>query len=170
MKKLRELLKSDFKAYNKKLDIINLVYSCIFSSNIRSVVTYRASSYMYRKKITLLSKFFKEMSIILNSCDIGIESSIGESFKIRHSVGIVISGDAKIGNNFAIGQNVTIGNKNGGAPIIGDNVTVHAGAIVIGNIKIGDNVIIGANSVVLKDIPNNSIVAGVPAKIIKRNK
>lgn len=64
-------------------------------------------------------------------------------------------------------QQVTIGWRNGGQPLIGDNVMVCAGALVLGKIKIGDDVIIGAGSVVTKDIPSHSIVVGNPARIIK---
>lgn len=70
-----------------------------------------------------------------------------------------------------IGQNVTIGGKSGWyeVPIIGDNVEINAGARIIGPIRIGNNVIIGANAVVVKDVPDKCIVAGIPAKIIKEN-
>lgn len=74
---------------------------------------------------------------------------------------------SRIGRNFTIFQNVTVGYSNGGKPQIGDNVTIYSGAVVIGPIKIGDNVEIGANAVVTKDVPSNVVVAGVPAVIIK---
>lgn len=78
-----------------------------------------------------------------------------------------------IGKNFSCRQNTTIGNKSDGRPdelpIIGNNVTLGANVIIIGNIKIGDNVTIGAGSVVIKDIPANSVVVGNPAKIIKQD-
>lgn len=61
------------------------------------------------------------------------------------------------------------GGRKGGIPTIGDNVVVCAGAKVIGNIKIGNNVMIGANAVVVDDVPDNAVVAGVPAKIINMN-
>ena len=76
-----------------------------------------------------------------------------------------------IGENFSCRQNTTIGNKSDGRPdelpIIGNNVTLGANVIIIGNIKIGDNVTIGAGSVVVKDIPANSVAVGNPAKVIK---
>lgn len=70
-----------------------------------------------------------------------------------------------------IGQNVTIGGKSGWyeVPIVGDNVEISAGARVIGPVRVGNNVIIGANAAVVKDVPDNCIVAGIPAKIIKSN-
>lgn len=75
----------------------------------------------------------------------------------------------KIGKNFKTKHNVTIGNNRGGIPIIGDNVFVGVGAVVVGKIKIGNNVQIGANAVVTKDVPDNAVVVGNPAYIIKLN-
>ena len=80
-------------------------------------------------------------------------------------------GAKKIGKNFSCRNNTTIGNKYDGRndliPTIMDNVTVGANAVIIGNITIGNNVIIGAGSVVIKDVPDNAIVVGNPARIIK---
>jgi serine O-acetyltransferase len=79
-------------------------------------------------------------------------------------------GAEKIGENCWIGPGVTIGYKDTtGIPIIGDNVFIGAGAKILGPLTIGDNVIVGANAVVTKSIPANCTVAGVPARIIKRD-
>lgn len=86
--------------------------------------------------------------------------------------GIVVNPLVKIGKNCNLSQGVTIGQLNRGikkgVPVIGNNVYIGPGAKVIGNIKIGDNVAIGANSVVVDDVPNNSVVIGVPAKIVSQ--
>ena len=78
---------------------------------------------------------------------------------------------AIIGENCKIEQNVTIGGRSGITvlPVIGDNVMIGAGALVLGPVKIGDNVQIGAGAVVVNDIPENCVVTGIPAKIIKRD-
>lgn len=84
--------------------------------------------------------------------------------------GIHISNNAKVGKNVVIYQNVTIGVKSNtdySAPTIGNNVTICAGAVVIGNVTIGNNVTIGANAVVVKDIPSDCIAVGNPARIIQ---
>jgi serine O-acetyltransferase len=97
---------------------------------------------------------------------------IGDRLKFEHQHCIVIHGNAVIGSDCIIRQGVTIGNKTMDkpyeAPIIGDNVNIGAGAKILGKIKIGNNVQIGANAVVITDIPDNSTVAGIPAKVISK--
>lgn len=88
---------------------------------------------------------------------------------VQHGFSTVVSAK-KIGKNFHVYQQVTIGYNGSEAPVIGDNVRVCCGAKVIGGVHIGNNVVIGANAVVVKDIPDNVVVAGVPAKIIKHLK
>lgn len=106
-------------------------------------------------------------------CFIGVKSKIGIGVKFPHPNGIVVGSTTVIGSNCIIFQQVTFGGKligdaqNEYYPRLGDNVIVFAGAKLIGNISIGNDVIIGANSVVNKDIPSYSVVAGVPAKILK---
>lgn len=93
-------------------------------------------------------------------------TEIGKGIRVDHAFGTLLNAD-RIGDDFFCLHNVTLGKKNGKRPIIGNGVTIYAGAIVIGAIKIGNNVIVGAGAVVTKDVPNNAVVAGNPAKIIK---
>jgi serine O-acetyltransferase len=81
--------------------------------------------------------------------------------------GIIISHFAKIGKNCIINQQVTIAEEDHKAATIGDNCMIGVGAKIIGDIKIGNNVKIGANCVVVKDVPDNCTVVGIPARIVK---
>lgn len=103
----------------------------------------------------------------IGQIEIFYSSTIGKAFKINHGVGTVIGARCKIGDNCTIHQNCTLGDHNGGRPTLGNNVIIYAGAMILGDIHIGDNSIVGANSVVLDSFPENSIIAGTPAKLIK---
>jgi len=97
-------------------------------------------------------------------------TSIGSGFYIGHFGGIVINKRCSIGKNCNISQGVTLGCANRGArrgvPTIGENVYIAPGVKIVGRVKIGDNVALGANCVVTKDIPDNAVAVGIPAKVI----
>ena len=97
-------------------------------------------------------------------------TSIGRGFYIGHFGCIIVHRNTVIGRNCNLSHGVTLGQanrgKNKGYATIGDNTYIGPGAKVIGAVSIGDNVAVGANCVVTKDVPNNAVVAGVPAKII----
>ncbi len=88
-----------------------------------------------------------------------------------YGMAVVIHARAEIGKNCVIGTCVTIGGKSGWheVPVIGDNVHIASGAKILGPVRIGNNVYIGANAVVTKDVPDNCVVAGIPAKILAKN-
>lgn len=93
--------------------------------------------------------------------------TIGSGLKLYHWGTIIITGDARIGKNCTIYPGVTVGKGDHGSPIIGDNCFLGLGAKIYGNITVGSNVMVLPNAVVTKDVPDNCIVAGVPAKIIR---
>jgi len=110
------------------------------------------------------------MMYLLFNCSVPASCKIGKKTIFGYGgIGVIIHARAVIGNNCIIGANVTIGGKSGWyeVPVISDNVNISAGAKILGPVRIGNNVEIGANSVVVKDIPSNSVVAGVPARILR---
>jgi len=142
------------------------------------MVVYRFGRWRYGVRPALLRKVFSfiykilyKMMQILTGIELPCEAGIGKNFIIDHFGGIVVSGYAKLGDNCRIRNGVVIGLKNIeeiGAPVIGNNVDIGAGAKVLGKITIGNNVLIGANAVVISDVPDNSIAVGVPAVIKAR--
>lgn len=107
---------------------------------------------------------------------VGVSAVIEEDPIFPHDIiGVFISGGARIGKNCVIFHQVTIGSNNlpdskgNGAPTIGDNCYIGAGAKIIGDVTVGDNVRIGANAVVFKDIPSNSVVVCQPTRVIEKH-
>ncbi len=137
---------------------------------MNAIYIYRISNYLFNKKIPFIPLLLKLFNFILFNSVVPYDARIGKRSKFAYgAIGVVLHSKCQIGENVIIGQNVTIGRQldPDGVPTIGNNVYISAGARILGEITIGDNVIIGANAVVIKDVPSNSIVAGVPAKVIK---
>lgn len=151
------------------------------NSHIKSKVIiflYRSAQYTltFPKVLKIFSVFYCFMYRFIVDwvlgVDIPVKAKIGRGLILYHSVGLVVNENAVIGRNCILRQGVTIGNKiiNGvetSSPIIGDNVEFGAGSCVLGPVSIGDNCIIGANAVVTKSFEPDSIIAGVPASLIK---
>ena len=131
----------------------NLYYFRLFKGNFSARLLMYILKLVYRE----CPYFFLD-----NSCN------IGPGLFIQHGFSTIIMAD--LGENCWVNQQVTIGHKDKtGRPKIGNNVRITAGAKVLGNITIGDHVIVGANAVVVKNVPNDCVVVGVPAYIIQRN-
>lgn len=131
---------------------------------------YSASRWLFLHHVPVLPGVIKAAIRVFWGGVVPYQAQIGKGTILGYqALGMVIHKRCVIGKNCHISQNVTIGGTSGlyEVPVLGDNVQVGAGAVIIGPIHIGDNVIIGANSVVNKDIPANSVAVGAPAKVIK---
>jgi serine O-acetyltransferase len=141
--------------------MIGFIYLMTFFQDYRNLFYHRIGIIQY-----FIKWLCKPMDTLFLST-----KQIGEGLMIWHGFSTIIYAES-IGKNCTIRQQITVGNegnRGGGLPIIGDNVEIGAGAMILGKIHIGNNVIIGANSVVTKNVPENCNVIGIPAYIIKRN-
>lgn len=162
--KNKAVIDEDIKAY-----LIHKKYQLGQYLNFTTLMRDRYFRAQFYYRIGEISKIISWYTPLDKTYIIGTQY-IGGGYYAAHAYATIINAK-RIGNNFSCRQCTTIGNKQDGRndliPTIGDNVTVGANAIIIGPVKIGNNVIIGAGSVVVKDIPDNCVVGGNPAKILK---
>ena len=140
-------------------------------AGFHALLAYRVAHRLHRWGVPFFPRFVSQAARLLTGIEIHPAASIGRGFFIDHGMGVVIGETAEVGDYVTLFQGVTLGGtgKERGKrhPTLGNHVVVGAGAKILGGIRIGDHVKIGANSVVLKSIPPNSTVIGVPARIIK---
>ena len=141
-------------------------------SSLHAIILHRVANRLYRSKIPFLPRFISQMSRFITHVEIHPGAQIGQEFFIDHGAGVVIGETTVISDRVTVFQGVTLGGtgkeKGKRHPTIGSNVVVGAGAKVLGNINIGDNVNIGANAVVIRDVPSDSTVVGIPGRIAKK--
>ena len=142
----------------------------LYFKGFHALVTHRFAHALWQEGRTDFALYLQSQSSRIFAVDINPAARIGIGLMIDHGTGVVIGETAVVGDNCSILQNVTLGGngKESGDrhPKIGDHVLLAAGAKVLGNITVGHCSKVAAGSVVLKDVPNNKTVAGVPAKIV----
>ena len=169
----KEPIHSDIEAWSRIYYKASLVHKWHFYRYFIMLMTFRPAYrnlyyYRIRKERPLAYFLLKPFCPPLGTLYITTEK-IGKALILQHAFSTIISAKS-IGDYCKINQQVTIGYANNDdAPTIGNNVKIHAGAKVIGGISIGDNVVIGANAVVVKDVPHNCTVVGVPAYIVRKD-
>ncbi len=165
---INKILKTDPAAYNWFNVILNY-------PGVHAMFFYRIHHFLWKKHLRILARFISQFTRFLTGIEIHPGATIGKRLFIDHGMGVVIGETTVIGDDCILYQGVTLGGIGTGNhhekrhPTLGDNVMISAGAKVLGNIKIGHNSIIGASSVVLKDVPDNCTVIGIPGRIVKEN-
>ncbi|MEW6727565.1 serine O-acetyltransferase [Desulforudis sp. 1088] len=151
----------------------NLLEVLLCYPGLHAVILHRFAHFFYRMRLYTLARLISHFSRFVTGIEIHPGAKIGEGFFIDHGLGVVIGETAEIGNNVTIYQGVTLGGtgkeKGKRHPTIGDNVVISAGAKILGSFEVGENSKIGAGSVVLKPVPPNCTVVGVPGRIVKRD-
>ena len=142
---------------------------------VKAVFFHRIANFFSIAKLDLIARIISQFSRFLTGIEIHPKAKIGENLFIDHGMGVVIGETSELGNNVTIYHMVTLGGISPSInsddqrnskrhPTLMDNVVVGSGAQVLGPVTVGKNAKIGANAVVTKDVPENAVMVGIPAK------
>lgn len=168
------LIRSDLWRYASGASLKSLLWCYVTSPGLAYSLCMRLCAYLRQRPLFKFSVYpFVKLLLRHHKYKYGIDihetTRIGPGLFIGHFGGIIVNSAAVLGKNCNLSQGVTIGTANrgerAGDPTIGDNVYIGPGAKVVGAVRVGNNVAIGANCVVTKDLPDNAVAVGVPARI-----
>lgn len=168
--KLREDIEVIFEqdpAARSYLEVI-----CTYAG-LHAIWAHRIAHVLYKKRFFFMARMISQVSRFFTGIEIHPGATIGRRLFIDHGMGVVIGETCEIGDNVTLYQGVTLGGtgkeKGKRHPTIEDNVLIATGAKVLGSITIGKNSKVGAGSVVLKEVPPNSTVVGIPGRVVIRD-
>jgi serine O-acetyltransferase len=138
---------------------------------VHAILLHRLAHKLYRARVPLLPRLISQIGRFFTGIEIHPGATIGRRFFIDHCMSVVIGETTEIGDDVLVYQNVTLGGtgheRGKRHPTLGNHVVVGAGAKILGDIRIGDNVKVGAGSVVVRSVPDNSTVVGVPGRVVR---
>lgn len=166
-------IKDEIRVIRERAPAIKSNMEVFLYPSFKAILRYRVAHRLYLKKHYFLARWVSQRAARKTGIEIHPGATIGKGLFIDHGSGVIIGETAELGDNVTLYQGVTLGGtgKEQGKrhPTLKDNVMVSAGAKVLGSFTIGENSKIGAGSVVLKEVPPNCTVVGVPGRIVKKN-
>ncbi len=164
-------LKEDLKAVFDRDPAVRNVFEIIFCyPGFHAMLFYRFSHWLWTNRLYLPGRFVSHLGRFFTGIEIHPGATIGRGFFIDHGMGVVIGETAEIGDNCTLYHQVTLGGtswaKEKRHPTLGNNVVVGSGAKILGPFVVGDNAKVGSNSVVVKEVPQNATVVGVPGRMV----
>lgn len=145
----------------------------LFAPQVHVVVLFRFAHALAQTPLRPLAFVLRTIGLVWSGAEIHPDAQLAPGFALAHSSGVMIGKEVRAGIDFRIYPGAVLGEPGRGSaqyanfPTFGDHVTIGAHAVVLGNVHVGDGSVVGANSVVIRDVPDNTVVAGSPAKIVR---
>lgn len=167
-------IKEDIKAIFERDPAARSTIEVLFCyPGLHAVIIHRLAHKLWNWRLYFLARLISHISRFFTGIEIHPGAKIGRRFFIDHGMGVVIGETAEIGDDVTLYHGVTLGgvslNKGKRHPTIGNNVVIGSGAKVLGPFKVGDGAKIGSNSVVVKEVPENATVVGIPGRVVTEN-
>lgn len=168
-----DTIKADIRAvFERDPAARNLLEVLTVYPGFKAIVGHRVAHFLWQHHLKYLARLIAHLNRFFTGIEIHPGAKIAKGFFIDHGMGVVIGETTEIAENATLYKGVVLGGtgkeKGKRHPTVGKNVVISTNAVVLGAIKIGDNVKIGAGSVVLKDVPSDCTVVGVPGRIVKK--
>lgn len=169
-----EVLRRDIQAARDRDPAARSTLEVLFCyPGLHAVWLHRIAHWFWKRKFLFIGRFISHLNRFLTGIEIHPAARLGPGLFIDHGMGVVIGETTEVGENVTLYQGVTLGGtsleRKKRHPTIGDNVVIGTGAKILGPFKVGDNSKIGSGSVVVKEVPANSVVVGVPGRVIYRD-
>ena len=133
------------------------------------VLNFRISQRLAAMHLGPLARVFYVLNMYFLGCEMRPEVKIGPGLFIPHPIGVIVGAGTIIGRNAVLGPRAGLGAPDDrGWPVLGDNVTMFTNSSVLGGVRVGDDVVVGAHAMVIDDVPSGTIVAGVPARVLRQ--
>lgn len=151
-----------------------VIGKALVTPQVQAVLLHRFAAVLAGTPLRPLAFLLRSIGLIWAGAEIHPGARLGPGFTLVHSSGVVIGGGVRTGVDCRVSQGVTLGEPGRGSkgpsgfPEVGDHVTFGAHAVVLGPVRIGDGSVVGANAVVTSDVPDNVVVAGSPARVVRR--
>lgn len=174
MIKFFKTIKEDIKAiFERDPAARSIIEVLLCYPGLHAVIAHRIAHCLYKRKLVLIPRIISNISRFFTGIEIHPGAKIGKRLFIDHGTGVVIGETVEIGDDVTIYQGATLGGtgkeKGKRHPTIGNNVVIASGAKILGPFKVGDNSKIGSGSVVLKEVPPNCTVVGVPGRVVVKD-
>jgi serine O-acetyltransferase len=175
IRKFFSMMQDDIRSVYERDPAARSTFEIVVSyPGLHAVWFHRITHWFWTRRMKLLGRWLSHVARFLTGIEIHPGATIGRRFFIDHGMGVVIGETAEVGENVTLYHGVTLGGtsleKGKRHPTLEDNVVVGAGAKILGNIVIGAGSRIGANAVVVKTVPPNSVVVGVPGQVVVRDR
>jgi serine O-acetyltransferase len=165
-----DTIKADIQAVFERDPAARNIIEVLTYPGLHAILWHRIAHRLWRWRMPLIPRLISQVSRLFTGIEIHPGAVIGRSFFVDHGMGTVIGETTEIGDNVTLYQGVTLGGtgkeKGKRHPTIGNNVMISTGAKVLGSITVGDNAKVGANAVVVKPVPANCTVVGVPGRVV----
>jgi len=168
-----DTIKADIRAvFERDPAARNLLEVLTIYPGFKAIIGHRVAHFLWQHHLKYLARLIAHLNRFFTGIEIHPGAKIAKGFFIDHGMGVVIGETAEIGENATLYKGVVLGGtgkeKGKRHPTVGKNVVISTNAVILGAITIGDNAKIGAGSVVLKDVPSDCTVVGVPGRIVKK--